>query len=110
MHAPTFLTAMTEEIQKVNPVDVIYVDFQKALDKVTHERLLLKLKAYGIAGKLLKWIRSFLKHRKQQVSVNGTESDWTEVMSGVPQGSVLGPIFFIVHINYQPSVLSITFC
>ena len=103
------LTAMkfwTDEIQKGNPVDVIYFDFKKVFDKVSHERLFIKLKAYGIKGKLLKWMRSFLKHWKQQVSVNCVASEWSDVMFGVPQGSVLGPIFFIMYINDLPSVLS----
>ena len=61
-------------MQKGNPVDVIYVDFKKAFDKVPHERLVMKLKAYGITSKLLNWIHSFLKGRKQRVTINGFKS------------------------------------
>ena len=69
-HVSQLLTSIeywTDEMQKGNPVDIIYVDFKKAFDKVPHERLLIKLKAYGITSKLLNWIHSFLKGRKQRV-------------------------------------------
>jgi len=87
----------TNKIQQGQLVDVLYFDFKKAFDKVPHERLLTKLKAYGITGKLLDWIRSFLQCRKQRVTLDGAKSSWTDILSGVPQESVLGPIFLYYH-------------
>ena len=75
--------------------DVIYTDFAKAFDSVAHERLLKKLNSIGIKGDLLKWIKSFLCGRTQCVNVEGTTSEWEEVVSGIPKGSVLGPILFV---------------
>ena len=69
------------------PVDVVYLDFQKAFDKVPRLRLLNKIKAYGIAGDVLRWICEWLKDREQRVVLNGIMSAWIYVVSGVPQGS-----------------------
>ena len=80
-------------------MDIIFLDFKKAFDKVPHKRLLLKLEALGIGGELLDWIECWLGNRQQRVIIGGESSAWQEVTSGVPQGSVLGPVLFIVYIN-----------
>ena len=86
-------------------VDVIYLDFRKAFDTVPHARLINKLYAYGIRGNILQWIQSFLTDRKQKVIVQGEESQWADVASGIPKGSVLGPVLFLIYINDLPDVV-----
>ena len=90
-----------------DPVDVLFFDLQKAFDKVPHKRLLFKLHRLGIQGKILKWVEEWLSGRTQRVVMNGCVSEWEEVISGVPQGSVLGPILFLAYINdMEDKVLS----
>ena len=99
------LEEWTKILDEGKPIDAVYLDFAKAFDTVPHERLLLKMEAYGVRGKVLGWTRDFLSERKQRVAIGADVSNWTKVHSGVPQGSVLGPTLFLCYVNDMPSVV-----
>ena len=92
------VTEVVDSGEPGEPLDVIYLDFAKAFDKVPIMRLLDKIYAHGIQGKVLNWIKACLTGREQRTVINVSYSEWSQVESGVPQESVLGTIAFVWHI------------
>ena len=97
---------MDHSLDRRTPLDMIIMDFSKAFGTVPHKRLLFKLQSYGITGNIHQWITNFLTKRTQRVVVNGENSEWVPVKSGVPQGTVLGPLFFLIYLTDLPDNIS----
>jgi hypothetical protein len=99
------LDAIKDATNKGYSVDLILLYFSKAFDKVSHKKLILKLRAYGINDVLVNWTETFLNGRRQRVVIGDSQSEWRDVTSGVPQGSVIGPSDFTFFINDLPDKL-----
>ena len=93
-------------MEKHENVDVIYLDFKKAFDSLPHKKLIGTFRQYGVTGRSLNWITGFLSVRQQRVVINDSSSSWQPVKSGIPQGSLLGPVLFLIYINTMPDKIA----
>ncbi len=105
-----FQADIMQNILQGKQADAIILDFSKAFDKVGHKRLAAKMEYHGVGGQTNAWIRGFLADRSQTIVLQGSQSYETEVKSGVPQGSVLGPCLFLFYINVLPDTLASNVC
>ena len=105
-HLLEIMDHLTESFDLDTQIDCIYLDFKKAFDSVSHELLIHKLKSYNISDSMITWLSSFLNNRKQSLRINGSTSSWTSVTSGVPQGSILGSLMFLLFVNDIPQITS----
>ena len=85
-------------------VDVIYTYFEKDFVRVPHNRLICKLYSYNINEDIIKWIKAYVDNRKQGVKLKNSYSNWASVISGIPQGSILGPLLLNIHVNKLPNI------
>lgn len=99
-----------DHLDKSIPVDVIYLDFRKAFDSVPHNELLVKLWKLGITGQLWSWFQAYLNGRYHYVTIDGVSSELLPVISGISQGSILGPLLFLIYINELPEQVDYTSC
>ena len=99
------LAIWTNAMEEGYSVDVIYLDYQKAFDTTPIKRLMQKLKGYGVRGAVAKWLEDLLTGRKMKVGMRGSYSEWVDITSGIPQGSVTGLLPFLLHVNDIPDSL-----
>ena len=105
---PSSLDALDQigtKLDRGRQVNIIYLEMSKAFDTVNHTKLLRELHQYGFGGNLLTWLESYLPNRSQRVTILGATSSLLPVTSGVPQGSILGPILFLMYVNSLPDVV-----
>ena len=94
-----YIHSLAKTLDSGGQTDLIYLDMAKAFDRVPHEKLVYKLEMIGLRSPLLAWIKDYLTNRRHRVIIEGTASDWKPVTSGVPHGSIIGPILFLFYVN-----------